>query len=221
MKEKILFTWSGGKDSSMALYTIFNSGLYDVTALITTVTEDYDRISMHGVRSELLRQQADSIGLNLDIVYIPKDSTNDIYENRMSCFLQKYKDQGVSKVAFGDIFLQDLRKYREKNLSQIQMEALFPLWENDTAFLYKKFVSDGFKAVTTCIDTKILDNSFAGKNLDLDFLENLPANADPCGENGEFHSFVYDGPIFKNKIYFSVGEKVLRESFLFCDLVPV
>lgn len=221
MKEKILFTWSGGKDSSMALYSIIKEGKYDIASLITTVTEDYDRISMHGVRRELLMRQAESMGLNLDIVYIPKDSSNDTYEHRMADVLSKYKEQGITKVAFGDIFLQDIREYRQKNLDKIGMRALFPLWKKDTLKLYRDFIRAGFCAVITCIDTRVLDESFAGRILDADFSDEIPENTDPCGENGEFHTFVFDGPIFKNKINCYPAEKVLRGSFLFCDVIAV
>jgi uncharacterized protein (TIGR00290 family) len=217
--EPILFCWSGGKDSAMALHTLLQQGDVQIAALLTTVTEGYDRISMHGVRRELLHQQAQSIGLPLHEVLIPPQCVNPTYEARMEEALRIYLDQGVSKVAFGDIFLEDLRAYREKNLSRLDMTAIFPIWKRDTRELIRSFHANKFRAVAVCIDSKILAPSFAGRELDESFFRDLPREADPCGENGEFHTFVFDGPIFKSPIQVRTGEVVNRDGFVFCDLL--
>lgn len=219
MKEKIILAWSGGKDCSLAYYFIQETKGCDIVALLTTVTEDYNRVSMHGIRRILLEQQAESLGLPLEKVYIPKDSSNKEYESRMKEVLLRYQNENINSVGFGDIFLEDVRKYREKKLAQVGMEAIFPLWKRDTSELMRNFIDLGFKAIVTCVDSRVLDSSFAGKQIDQDFVDSLPSGVDPSGENGEFHSFVFDGPIFKHKIKVSVGEVVLRDSFYFCDLL--
>ena len=218
--EPILFCWSGGKDSAMALHTLLQQQQFRVVALLTTVTEGYDRISMHGVRRELLLQQAESIGLPLHEVRIPPQCVNPVYEARMEQALRLFYDQGVRKVAFGDIFLEDLRAYRENNLRRIGMTALFPIWKRDTRELIRQFQADGFRAITVCVDPKVLAPSFAGRKLDQSFFNDLPPNIDPCGENGEFHTFVFAGPIFRHSIDFSRGEIVNRDGFSYCELLP-
>jgi len=218
--EPILFCWSGGKDSAMALHTLLQQKTFQVVTLLTTVTEGYDRIAMHGVRRELLKRQAESIGLPLHEVFIPPQCVNPVYEARVEEALLIHFAQGVRKVAFGDIFLEDLRAYREKNLARIGMAALFPIWKHDTRELIRYFHDQRFRAVAVCIDTKVLDPSFAGRELDESFFRDLPANADPCGENGEFHTFVFDGPIFQSPIPIRTGEVVNRDGFVFCDLLP-
>lgn len=219
--EPILFCWSGGKDSAMALHALLQQEGVRVTALLTTVTEGYERISMHGVRRELLERQAQSIGLPLHEVRIPPQCVNPIYEARMEEALRVHYDGGVRRVAFGDIFLEDLRAYREKNLARIGMTALFPLWKQDTRELIRFFHAQSFRAFAACIDGKVLDASFAGRELDESFFRDLPPGADPCGENGEFHTFVFDGPIFRMPIGVRTGELVQRDSFVFCDLLPL
>src|SRR5215467_10781248 len=219
--EPILFCWSGGKDSAMALHTLLQQQQFRVVALLTTVTEGYDRISMHGVRRELLLQQAESIGLPLHEVRIPPQCVNPVYEARMEQALRLFYDQGVRKVAFGDIFLEDLRAYREENLARVGMTALFPLWKRDTRELVRFFHAQRFRAMAICIDPKVLDPSFAGRELDESFFRDLPPRADPCGENGEFHTFVFDGPIFRSPILVRTGELAHRDGFVFCDLVPM
>lgn len=221
MPEPILFCWSGGKDSAMALHTLLAQKDYDVTALLTTVTEGCERISMHGVRRELLQQQAKSIGLPLHEVRIPPQCINPTYEARMEEALRVHYEKGVRKVAFGDIFLEDLRLYREKNLARIGMTALFPIWKRDTHKWIQYFHTQGFRAVAVCIDGKVLPRSFAGRELDDQFFAELPPGVDPCGENGEFHTFVYDGPIFQSPLRVKTGEIVERDSFLFCDLLAM
>jgi uncharacterized protein (TIGR00290 family) len=216
----VLFCWSGGKDSAMALHALRASREYRITALLTTITEEYDRISMHGVRRALLERQAESLGLPLHAVLIPPQCINATYEERMNEALAQHFARGVRSVAFGDIFLEDLRVYREKNLAQIGMQGLFPIWKRDTRDLVREFVRLGFRAITVCVDPRVLDASFAGRELDASFFADLPPGVDPCGENGEFHTFVFDGPVFKTPIAFRVGEKVLRDDFCFCDLLP-
>jgi uncharacterized protein (TIGR00290 family) len=220
MPEPILFCWSGGKDSAMALHTLLRLPDICIVALLTTVTETYNRISMHGVRRELLVQQAQSIGLPLHEVRIPPQCVNPIYEARMEEALRAHYDAGVRTVAFGDIFLEDLRAYREKNLARIGMTALFPIWKRDTRELIRSFHAARFRAIAACVDPKILDRSFAGRELDEQFFRDLPHNVDPCGENGEFHTFVFDGPIFRNPIPVRAGEVLERDSFVYCDLLP-
>lgn len=218
--ERVLLSWSGGKDSAMTLYELRKMGAYEVAALLTTITEGYDRISMHGVRTTLLERQATSLGAPLHKLYIPSGCSNEQYEAAMRVALTHYQAQGVNACAFGDLFLRDIRAYREHNLSAIGMNALFPVWERDTAEFIRTFIGLGFKAVVTCVDPRALDPSFAGRVIDDAFLRDLPASVDPCGEHGEFHSFVYDGPIFAEAVGVSVGEVVLREGFYFCDLLP-
>lgn len=218
---KTIFAWSGGKDSAMALYEIKKLGDHKILVLLTTVTEDYDRISMHGVRNFLLEQQAESLCLPLEKVYISKNSSNEEYETRMKEKLIYYQNKGASSVVFGDIFLEDLKKYREENLSKIRMKGIFPVWKKDTSEMARLFISLGFKAIITCVDSNYLDKKFAGRIFDEQFLTELPSDVDLCGENGEFHSFVFDGPIFKKTVRFKKGEVVLRDNrFYFCDLIP-
>ena len=220
MPKDIFFCWSGGKDSARALYEIQEANDCTVAALLTTITEDYDRISMHGVRRALLERQAEALGLPLQKVYIPKDATNDVYESRMRTILEEGLRKGIDTVAFGDIFLEDLKLYREKNLAQLGMKGIFPIWKRDSRELAQAFIGLGFKAVLVCVDTAILDASFAGRVFNEDLLRDLPSKVDPCGENGEFHSFVVDGPNFKQAISYTRGERVQRDRFCFCDLVP-
>lgn len=221
MVEKVILSWSGGKDSAMALYEIRRRQDCEVVTLLTTVTGGYDRVSMHGVREVLLEQQARSLDLPLERVIISKEASNEEYEAKMQTTLSKFQKLGISCVAFGDIFLAEIRKYREDNLTKIGVKASFPVWGRNTGELAKTFVNLGFKAVVTCVDSKVLDKAFAGRIIGASFLADLPSNIDPCGENGEFHSFTFDGPIFKKSISLTIGQIVLRNSFYFCDLLPV
>jgi len=218
-REPILFCWSGGKDSAMALHTLFQRNDIHIEALLTTVTEGFERISMHGVRRDLLERQAQSVGLPLHEVRIPPQCVNPVYEARMEAALRIYLEKGVRTVAFGDIFLQDLRAYREKNLARVGMTAIFPIWKRDTRELIRSFHANRFRAVAVCVDPKILAPSFAGRELDESFFRDLPPQADPCGENGEFHTFVFDGPIFHSPIPIRTGEIVNRDGFVFCDIL--
>jgi uncharacterized protein (TIGR00290 family) len=218
--EPILFCWSGGKDSAMALHALLQRNDVRVTALLTTVTGGYERISMHGVRRELLERQAQSIGLPLHEVRIPPQCVNPIYEARMEEALGVHYQAGVRTVAFGDIFLEDLRAYREKNLARIGMTAIFPIWKRDTRELIRNFHAARFRSIAVCVDPKVLDRSFAGRELDQQFFLDLPSAVDPCGENGEFHTFVFDGPVFHKPISVRTGEILERDSFIYCDLLP-
>jgi uncharacterized protein (TIGR00290 family) len=219
-KIPVLMSWSGGKDSCLALYEIQREVKYRVAALLTTVTRDYDRISMHGVRRVLLERQAAGLGLPLHEVFISKGATNEEYEMKIGEAFSLYRDRGIDSVVFGDLFLEDIKVYREQFLARHNMRGLFPVWKRDTAAFIREFLDLGFRAVVTCVDSKVLDQSFAGRLIDESFLSSLPAQIDPCGENGEFHSFVFDGPIFKAPVKFSLGETLLRESFWFRDLLP-
>jgi uncharacterized protein (TIGR00290 family) len=220
-KEKAILAWSGGKDSAMALYEIERTGNYEISALLTTLTEGYDRISIHGVRRVLLEQQAASLGIFLEKVFIPINSSNEIYETRMNEKMTEYAGKGITSVIYGDIFLEDLRKYREENLSKMNLNGVFPLWMNNTRKQAERFVGLGFKAVVTCVDSWAVNKKFAGREYDGQFLKDLHSNIDPCGENGEFHTFVHDGPVFRKTVNFKTGETTLREGrFYYCDLLP-
>jgi len=220
MRTPVLFCWSGGKDSALALDSLRQNPQYEVAGLLTTVTEGFDRISMHGVRRALLHRQAESIGLPVEEVFIPPNCSNAIYETRMAKAMRRCRERGVYHVAFGDIFLEDLRAYREGKLLRADMHALFPIWKIDTRELAARFLRDGFRAITACIDPRKLNASFAGRELDATFFRDLPAGVDPCGENGEFHTFVFAGPIFQHPIPVQTGEVVERDSFVFCDILP-
>jgi uncharacterized protein (TIGR00290 family) len=206
----------------MALHALRQNPEFQVAALLTTLTEDYDRVSMHGVRRALLEAQAASLDLPLELVFISKNAGNEEYEERMRRALTRHQAAGVEAVAFGDLFLADVRRYREEKLAELGLEAVFPLWEQDTRALSAAFLKAGFRAVVTCVDTQALEADFAGREIDARFLAELPEGVDPCGEGGEYHSFAFDGPIFRQPVGFRLGEKTLREGrFYFCDLLPV
>ena len=219
-KRAAVMSWSGGKDSCLALYELLRGGEFAVDSLLTTVTRDYARISMHGVRRALVEQQAQSLGIPLVEVLISKGASNAEYEGRMGEAMESCRQRGVQAIVFGDLFLADIREYRERLLAKHGLAGLYPIWGRDTAQLIRDFIRDGFKAVVVCVDPARLSPSFAGRVIDERFLSDLPASVDPCGEHGEFHTFVFDGPIFRNPVKFSIGEIVCRDSFWFCDLVP-
>ncbi|MGA2365512.1 MAG: ATP-binding protein [Steroidobacteraceae bacterium] len=220
-RESVILSWSGGKDSCMAAYQLLANQKYEIASLLTTVTEGYDRISMHGVRRSLLEQQADSLGVPLHQIMIPKDCPNQIYEARMREALEHFKARGITKVAFGDLFLQEVKQYRDERLALAGMTGLYPIWMRDTGELVSTFIDLGFRAILCCVDTQAIDASFAGREIDQALLRDLPDSADPCGENGEYHSFVYAGPIFKRPIPCRAGERVLRTArFNYCDILP-
>ena len=219
--EPVVMLWSGGKDSALALYELRRAGEYEVAALLTTVTEGYDRVSMHGVRRALLERQAASVGLPLAQVSIPRDCSNAEYVARMASACAALKGIGLHTAASGDLFLEDVRRYREGQLAEASMGGVFPLWGRDPAPLARTFVAAGFAAVTVCVESRSLGEEWVGRAFDGPFLADLPPGVDPCGENGEFHTFVYDGPIFKERIAWTRGEVVLRDDcFYYCDLLP-
>lgn len=205
------FNWSGGKDSTLALQYLLQENQYDVRCLLTSVNAHFNRISMHGVRVELLELQAQAIGIPLRKLLLPEMPSMEIYEQTMLETLEQLKSEfQLEKAAFGDIFLEDLRTYREENLKKVNLSAVFPLWKKDTKSLIQEFIELGYKTITTCVDASKLDKTFVGRVIDEQFLADLPTDIDPCGENGEFHTFVFDGPIFKNPIPFTKGEIIHR-----------
>jgi len=222
IRKKVILSWSGGKDSSLALHEIQKNQKCEIVALITTVAADYDRVSMHGLRTSLLEEQARNLDIPLQKVLISKNASNDEYESKFNEVLLKYKESGISQVVFGDLFLEEIKQYREDLLQKIDMECVFPIWKRDTTKLAYEFIDLGFKAITVCVDSNVLGKEFAGREFDEQFLNDLPQEIDPCGENGEFHTFTFDGPIFKKPIDHRLGEIVLRdERFYYCDILPV
>ena len=222
--------WSGGKDAALALYYLQRQNEYEIAGLLTSINSQYDRVSMHGVRRSLLEQQVKSIGLPLDILAIPGVVSMDDYDRLMKWKMASFKEQNITHAAFGDIFLEDLRMYRENKLQENKIESVFPLWKRNTTELVREILALGFKTITVCVNANLLDESFVGRVVDEQFLADLPPNVDPCGENGEFHTFVFDGPIFSKPIEFKIGEKVYRtyeapenanwnSAFWYCDLI--
>lgn len=211
MKKKALFNWSSGKDSALALYKVLQDPEFEISCLLTSVNQEFQRVSMHGVRIELLEQQAKSIGIPLEIMQIPEMPTMEVYESVMQLTLEKLKSQGITHSIFGDIFLEDLRKYREEKLAQMGFKGVFPLWQEPTHNLIQEFIGLGFKTIVVCVNERYLDKSFVGRIIDQDFINDLPNNVDVCGENGEFHTFTFDGPIFSKPIEFKIGEIVYRK----------
>jgi uncharacterized protein (TIGR00290 family) len=216
---RFALSWSGGKDSALTLWTLRRKGR-EPAALVTTVTESYDRISMHGVRRNLLVRQAKALGIPLVEVPIPPACTNDVYEERLRLAFATPPLDGLETVAYGDLFLEDIRAYREQRLAAAGRRGLFPIWGLDTTELAQQFIGAGFEAIVICVDPHKLDSSFAGRPFDRRLLAELPQGVDPCGENGEFHTFVHAGPIFEAPISCRQGEVVERDGFVFCDLVP-
>jgi len=234
MKPKAIFNWSSGKDSALALYKILHEDQFEITSLVTSINQEFQRISMHGIHVSLLGQQAESLGFPLIKMEIPKEPSMKEYQQTMSETMTKIKSQGVTHSIFGDIFLEDLRKYREDQLQSIGIKAVFPLWKQNTIDIIHEFLDLGFKTIVTCVNETYLDKSFAGRIIDENFIKDLPENVDPCGENGEFHTFTFDGPIFKNPIEFEIGDTVKKTYvkpksdgtneegeyvFWFCDLI--
>ncbi|EMY3583671.1 diphthine--ammonia ligase [Flavobacterium psychrophilum] len=243
MKKKAIFNWSSGKDSALALYKTLQDTEIEIVSLLTSVNKKHNRISMHGVRTQLLVQQAKSIGLPLHIMEIPEMPSMNDYEEVMQKTLTNFKEKGISHSIFGDIFLEDLRKYRENKLAEMQLEAIFPLWKIPTKALILEFLALGFKTIVVCVNERNLDKSFVGRVIDAQFIADLPDDVDLCGENGEFHTFTFDGPIFEKPIDFEIGEIVYRKyekpkqessntacdtsssdafdfGFWYCDLIP-
>jgi uncharacterized protein (TIGR00290 family) len=237
---KAFFNWSGGKDSALALYHAQKNKHYSIERLLTNINGKHRRVSMHGVREELLELQAEAIGLPLQKIILPEEPSMQEYESRMKENLEKLKEEKFTHAFFGDIFLEDLKKYREEQLAKVGISCVFPLWKRDTVELMHEFIDLGFKTILVCIKAELLPQEFAGRIIDKEFLKDLPKNVDACGENGEFHTFVFDGPIFKKPVNIKNGEKVFREyktpkdekdncftkqpsstmGFWFCDLLP-
>src|SRR5208283_2056446 len=220
--DKALLSWSGGKDSALSLFTMIRSEKrqFEVVALLTTLAEGYERISMHGVRKELLQSQSRSLQIPISEVWIPKNATNDVYEDRMATAIHSYVNRNVSSIVFGDLFLRDIREYRENFLRPLGVKCIFPIWGRDTTALANFFIDSGFEAIICCVDPKLLPKEYCGREFDKSFLSEIPDTVDPCGENEEFHTFVYDGPIFKEKIGVKVAGVVSRDGFYFADILP-
>lgn len=221
-RKPVVLSWSGGKDSALTLFELQRSDEFEVVALLTSVTRGYDRISVHGVRRRLLEAQAESIGLPLVEISLEPNCSNDAYESAFHQALDEIRRRwpSVKHMAFGDLFLEDVRAYREKLLAGTGFEPVFPIWGRNTSELAREFIAQGFSARLVCVDTTQLDSSFAGRDFDAALLADLPESTDPCGERGEFHTFVSSGPIFGTSILCDAGERVLREErFMYCDLV--
>ena len=234
MKPKAIFNWSSGKDSALALYKILKEEKFEVTSLLTSINKEFQRISMHGVHVSLLEKQAESLGFPLIKMELPKEPSMDEYREIIGRTMTEIQSQGITHSIFGDIFLEDLKKYREDQLRSIGMEGVFPLWKINTTDLIREFLDLGFKTIVTCVNETYLDKSFAGRIIDEDFIKDLPENVDVCGENGEFHTFTFNGPLFKNPVEFEIGEIVKKTYpkpksdenseddeyvFWFCDLI--
>ncbi|MGA8366390.1 MAG: ATP-binding protein [Candidatus Acidiferrales bacterium] len=219
-RPKAWLAWSSGKDSAWALHTVRQAGEYEVVALLTTVNSRYQRVAMHAVRESLLEMQAAAAGLPLVKVPIPSPCPNEIYEREMGAAMARARAEGVWHVIFGDLFLEDIRAYREKHLAACGMTPVFPIWRRDTRRLAEEMLASGLSAYLTCIDPRKLASSFAGRRFDADLLKDLPEGVDSCGENGEFHTFANAGPMFREQIVVTPGEIVERDGFVFADLLP-
>jgi uncharacterized protein (TIGR00290 family) len=220
MKKRTLLSWSSGKDSAWALHVLSRQPDIEVVGLFCTVNQEFERVAMHAVRVELVQQQAQNIGLPIQLIPIPNPCSNSEYGIIMKNFVGQAKQQGIECFAFGDLFLEDIRKYREVNLANSGITPIFPLWGMPTKKLAEEMVKSGLRAMITCVDPKKLPADFAGREYGEAFLEKIPANTDPCGENGEFHSFAFDGPMFKKLVNVAIGETVSRDGFIFTDLLP-
>ncbi|QTE23623.1 diphthine--ammonia ligase [Polaribacter cellanae] len=243
--KKTYFNWSSGKDAALALYKMQQNPDYDVSLLVTTVNEDYKRVSMHGLRKELLEKQIVSLELPLQTISFPANVTMDSYSKTMKIAMDSLIEKEYEYAVFGDIFLEDLKEYRDSKLKEVGMKGIYPLWKKDTKEVIAEFLELGFKAITVCVNSKMLGEEFVGRIIDEQFIKDLPENVDVCGENGEFHTFVFDGPNFSKPVDFTIGEKTLRSytlhsndddncyqskdkeeeknydtSFWYCDLIP-
>ena len=219
-KPKAWLSWSSGKDSAWSLHVMRERGDLEITALLTTINRTHNRVAVHAVREALLDAQAAAAGLPLVKVPIPSPCPNDTYERAMSAAMDQARAEGVTHMIFGDLFLEDIRKYREENLAKCGIAPVFPLWGRDTRILAQEMLAAGLRAVLTCVDPKKLDASFAGRVFDEQLLADLPASVDPCGENGEFHTFACAGPMFASPISVEAGKVVERDGFVFADLLP-
>ena len=217
---KTLLAWSSGKDSAFALHVLRQRQDVEVVGLVTTLNETHDRVAMHAVRRSLLEAQAEATGLPLTIVRIPYPCPNEIYEAAMAHVLAGARAQGIAAMAFGDLFLEEIRRYREQRMKDTGIAPLFPLWQRPTRALAEEMLACGLQARLTCIDPRVLPASFAGRAFDLTLLAELPVGVDPCGENGEFHTFAWNGPMFRSPVAIRAGEVVARDGFVFADLLP-
>ncbi|MBI2818022.1 MAG: adenine nucleotide alpha hydrolase [Acidobacteria bacterium] len=221
IKPKAWLSWSSGKDSAWALKVTREMEQVEVAGLLTTVNTTHDRVAMHAVREVLLEMQAAAVGLPLLKVRLPWPCPNDVYECQMSIAMQRARHEDVSYVVFGDLFLEDIRRYREEKLAPCKITPLFPLWGRDTTALAEEMIAGGLRAYLTCVDPRKIESSFAGRSFDSDFLRDLPEGVDPCGENGEFHTFVYAGPMFQSPLGVETADVVQRDGFVFADVVPL
>ncbi len=227
LKNKLYFNWSSGKDASMSLFVLQQQGNFAIKKLVTTINSHYHRVSMHGLRTELLEKQAESIGIPLHKIELPRQPSMEDYTSIMKTNVDSFRNEGFSYTAFGDIYLEDLRKYRDDQLNPLGIQTVYPIWKKDPIELIKQFISLNFKAIIICVSSEFLDESWLGREIDENFLNDLPENVDPCGENGEFHTFCYDGPIFNDPVEFTKGESTYREyntesitsGFWFLDLL--
>jgi uncharacterized protein (TIGR00290 family) len=217
MRTKTWLSWSSGKDSAWALHVLRQSGKYEVTGIFTTINAAFDRVAMHAVRVELLRLQAQAVGLPLELIEIPYPCSDEQYAAAMTDFMARAYDSGVRCMAFGDLYLQDIRRYREERMQGTGIEPVFPLWERPTRSLLLEMLAGGLRACLTCVDPRVLPAEFAGRELTPELLASMPEGIDPCGENGEFHSFVFDGPMFARPLAIEMGEVVERDGFVFAD----
>lgn len=236
IKHKTYFNWSSGKDSAIALYYLLQSENFSVEKLVTTVNSHYNRVSMHGLRNELLVAQTNAINIPASLIELPEMPSMEVYEQKMTETISQLKSEGFTHAAFGDIFLEDLKAYRENQLEKAGIKTVFPIWKKDTKALLTEFLDLGFKTIVVCANSKYFGEDFVGTIIDKHFIENLPEGVDACGENGEFHTFCFDGPIFNNPVEFTIGEKVYREydnpntddsicksekyGVWYCDLIP-
>ncbi|MBI1279432.1 MAG: diphthine--ammonia ligase [Anaerolineaceae bacterium] len=219
MTKQILLSWSGGKDSMLVLHKLAASHDYEVQALVCHVDETTQKVSVHGVPRQLLEQQAQALNLPLKVVELPPSPSNTVYEERIAAALEPYRIQGIDTLAYGDLFLEDIRQYREQMLAKMGMQGLYPIWRENTRSLSQQFIELGFKARVVCVDLSQLSSTFAGRGFDEKFLADLPANVDPCGENGEFHTFVFDGPLFAAPMHVEIGKPFVRDNrFYHCEI---
>jgi uncharacterized protein (TIGR00290 family) len=218
--KKTMLSWSSGKDSAWALHVMREDPEIVVDGLFCTINQEFDRVAMHAVRVALLQKQADSVGLHIQLIPIPYPCSDAEYAKIMNEFVRREKERGVEYFAFGDLFLEDIRAYREKSLSGTGIAPMFPLWGTDTRVLSAAMLESGLRAQITCVDPSQLAPEFSGREYDSSFLSDIPPGVDPCGENGEFHSFAFDGPMFGNAINIKVGETTNRDKFVFTDLLP-